>query len=85
MKIQTAVLSLPFLFLGCRTNSSVEITEDTSNCELNTWFRDADGDGHGDPEFAAKECDAPAGFVKDGDDCDDEDSYSYSMEDEDGE
>ena len=78
MKNQTAILSLTLLLGGCRSNSSVEITEDTANCDLNTWFRDSDGDGHGDPDFAAKECEAPAGFVKDGDDCDDEDEKRWN-------
>ena len=34
-------------------------------------FRDADGDGHGDPAVVVEACSAEAGVVVDGDDCDD--------------
>ena len=35
------------------------------------WYRDADGDGHGDPADASAACDAPEGRVAAPDDCDD--------------
>ncbi|MBN2800932.1 MAG: hypothetical protein JXX28_17475, partial [Deltaproteobacteria bacterium] len=35
------------------------------------WFADADADGHGDPATGARSCDAPAGAILDGTDCDD--------------
>ena len=35
------------------------------------WFADADGDGFGDPSNAFPACTQPAGFVANGDDCDD--------------
>ncbi len=35
------------------------------------FFRDSDGDGHGDPAVPAAACTAPAGFVAAADDCDD--------------
>jgi Putative metal-binding motif len=36
-----------------------------------TFYRDADGDGYGDPNSAQHACAAPAGFVTDATDCDD--------------
>ncbi|MFH1463952.1 MAG: MopE-related protein [Pseudomonadota bacterium] len=36
-----------------------------------TWYRDADGDGHGDPEDSQLACTPGAGWVVVGDDCDD--------------
>lgn len=37
-----------------------------------TWYRDADGDGFGDPERAIDACDPPLGYVDNADDCDDD-------------
>ncbi len=39
-----------------------------------TFYADADGDGFGDAATAAESCEAPAGFVADGSDCDDADA-----------
>jgi hypothetical protein len=36
-----------------------------------SFFADADGDGFGDPSQTTMACSAPAGFVSNGDDCDD--------------
>ncbi len=36
-----------------------------------TWYRDADGDGHGDPDAAQVACQVPDGYVASDDDCDD--------------
>jgi hypothetical protein len=66
------------LSTACRSTKGVEITDDTANCTLKTWYRDSDGDGHGNPDFSAKECEAPAGYVKDGDDCDDENDKRWN-------
>ena len=38
------------------------------------WFRDGDGDGHGDPAKATLSCFPPSGFVAVGGDCDDSDA-----------
>lgn len=37
------------------------------------WYRDADGDGAGDPSQVEETCTPPAGYVTRGDDCDDTD------------
>ena len=36
-----------------------------------TWYRDRDGDAHGDPDDTLTACEQPAGFVLVGDDCND--------------
>ena len=35
------------------------------------WYRDADGDGYGNPTISILSCSQPAGFVSNSDDCDD--------------
>jgi hypothetical protein len=48
-------------------------TVDTTGCPSNTWHRDADGDGFGDPDEIESACEPPTGYVADGTDCDDTD------------
>jgi hypothetical protein len=46
----------------------------TGGCdEPSTWYRDADGDGHGDPEVVQDACEQPDGYVPEAGDCDDDD------------
>ncbi|MEW6076336.1 MAG: PilC/PilY family type IV pilus protein [Thermodesulfobacteriota bacterium] len=42
-----------------------------------TWYRDADGDGYGNPGVSTVSSTQPAGFVRDGMDCDDTDSLVH--------
>ena len=46
-----------------------------SAASMTDWYRDADGDGYGDPEVSVADCEAPAGHVVDGSDCNDADAY----------
>lgn len=39
-----------------------------------TWWADADGDGYGDASVSTTSCTAPAGYVRDDDDCEDGDA-----------
>ena len=51
------------------------------------WYRDADGDGFGDPEFTPfSSCDQPASSAANADDCDDNDAtvFPFAAEDCDG-
>ena len=41
--------------------------------DLKTFYRDADGDGYGDPSKHVRAESAPAGYVANADDCNDHD------------
>ncbi|MGB0637891.1 MAG: putative metal-binding motif-containing protein [Myxococcota bacterium] len=45
---------------------------------LSTWYRDGDGDGHGDPLTITTSCSPPASYVSIGGDCDDTDHEIHS-------
>jgi hypothetical protein len=42
-----------------------------------TFYADADGDGHADPDNSVEACVAPEGYLESGDDCDDSDAAIY--------
>jgi hypothetical protein len=46
-------------------------------CTPFTYYRDADGDGHGDPAFPFAACGAAPGYTADGTDCDDTDAGAW--------
>lgn len=69
---------------GASTSSSTGSTTDASSdtgsssstgpvC-MTPWYRDFDGDGHGDPDVSVFACMRPDGHVAVGDDCDDMDA-----------
>jgi len=47
-----------------------------------TWYTDADGDGHGDPDVSTTACSQPEGYVASSDDCDDANAVTYTSADE---
>ena len=46
---------------------------------LDLFYIDADGDGFGDESNTELACDSPVGFVPNGNDCDDQDAYSFPV------
>ncbi|MBT3223862.1 MAG: hypothetical protein HN348_32745, partial [Proteobacteria bacterium] len=52
-----------------------EYTDETQevDCETSAWYADADKDGFGNANELVDACDAPSGYVSNGDDCDDGD------------
>ena len=58
---------------GVDDNCDGTVDEATAG-DASTWYADADGDSHGDAATAVTSCDAPAGYVADGTDCDDSDA-----------
>ena len=50
-----------------------EVDEDVTS----VYYRDADGDGFGDPETIEEACEAPNGYVPNGNDCDDASADAY--------
>ena len=48
-------------------------TADDGATDALIWYADTDGDGYGDPAVTVAACEAPAGYVATGDDCNDAD------------
>lgn len=48
-----------------------DLDPSTAMASKTTWYRDADGDGHGNLAISLLRCDQPSGFVLSSDDCDD--------------
>jgi hypothetical protein len=42
-----------------------------------TYYQDTDGDGFGNPDAPSVACDAPSGYVQNGNDCDDTEDQAY--------
>lgn len=61
------------LLLGCNDSDSDSDKSRSIDTE-NTWYRDSDGDGYGDPSVSVTQKDQPAGYVSDDSDCADYDA-----------
>ncbi len=48
-----------------------------TNCNQQTWYQDADGDGYGSASISQSGCGQPTGFVANNTDCDDTDSVEH--------
>jgi len=44
---------------------------DEDPVDASTWYQDSDEDGFGDPDTAVVQCDGPASYITNGEDCDD--------------
>jgi hypothetical protein len=55
--------------------------EDDGSCSFDAilYYRDADGDGYGNPEDTILECHAPEGYVSNNTDCDDNNANDWTM------
>lgn len=71
--------TLLFLALGI-TLSLVSCKKEDNNtdCQTQTWYQDADGDGLGNPAVTQEACDQPTGYVSNSNDLDDTDNGSGS-------
>jgi len=73
-------LILPLHLIGCLPDPVLKLPVDTAGCEdMPVWYQDADDDGHGASDQAVLSCEAPEGYVPDGDDCDDDDPDAWQQ------
>ena len=61
-------------FCDSSDNDCDGLVDEGTPVDAETWYRDGDGDGYGDPDNSFTSCDALTGYVSDGTDCDDDDS-----------
>jgi hypothetical protein len=64
--------------VACTGSSDTGDSADTGDCRVFTWYRDEDGDGHGNPDFPSDSCDSPKDFSPEPDDCDDTDKTKWN-------
>lgn len=58
-------------------DSSALVDDSGRGCETWLWYDDADSDYYGDAKYLYQGCDAPAGYVANPLDCDDQDPHAY--------
>ncbi|MCB9759778.1 MAG: putative metal-binding motif-containing protein [Alphaproteobacteria bacterium] len=74
-----------FLFACIRPTPSTDTgdpPDDTGCDDPSRWYADADSDGYGDPDHPLDACAAPAGAVRNPDDCDDRQAGTHPGADE---
>jgi len=59
-------------------DASRTMTDFRSPCQGQAWYRDADGDGHGNPFDSIFQCTSAPGYVASADDCDDANPARYT-------
>ncbi|MCP4805982.1 MAG: hypothetical protein GY913_34660 [Proteobacteria bacterium] len=64
---------LALALIGC-TKDNEDSGDSGVDCEAVIGFADSDGDGFGDVNDSVEECELPAGYVENSDDCDDADA-----------
>jgi len=57
--------------LGAGYGQTEDYSLNVTVCTPLTWYADADGDGYGNPNVSVSACNAPANYVADNTDCDD--------------
>ncbi len=56
---------------SCDNNVDEDCSGSAATCPTTEWYRDADGDGYGDPYIGMSSATKPSGYVADNTDCDD--------------
>lgn len=73
-----ATIFLSSLLVGCNdSDNDSGPTSAKKDIIETTWYRDADGDGYGDPSVSLVQATKPEGYVDNADDCDDYDPEVY--------
>ncbi len=70
--MKTLLFLSPILFAAC--NAANPAASQDAACTPSKFYPDSDGDGYGDDSKAVETCDAPAGFIARGGDCNDDDA-----------
>ena len=65
-------VSSPEVCDGADNDCDGQIDDEAS--DATTYYRDADSDSYGDPDFSERDCEQPPGYVADDADCDDTDA-----------
>jgi Putative metal-binding motif len=77
MSFRAFLFTVVLVFAGCAQSVREPNDGGCPEGETSTWYRDADGDGHGDPAHTQEACTAPEGHVSAGTDCDDQDADTH--------